>query len=281
MSNPGDRDPFDGGPAEAAGSPLTEFVVARDGRLLTATPLASDLLGVRPDAGGTPFSELVSPDSASALLALVDRACSADAHVIFEGQRWVPLDGDARRLSGGIVPMKNDIGSVVGASVTVNAAIGVEAGLQNHNDALLRDNDELRSIADELRQRTDELNVVAVFLQSVLTSLRGAVVVIDRTWAVRVWNAQAELIWGIPRRTAMRSLLGELDLGFPHSELTGRIDAGLRGEVSDDAAVTVARPNQAPAGFTLSVTPLLGPGATVHGVTLLFLERSHRLTLPD
>jgi len=46
----------------------------------------------------------------------------------------------------------------------------------------------------------------------VLTSLRGAVVVIDRTRAVRVWNAQAERIWAIPRRKAMRSLFDDLDL---------------------------------------------------------------------
>lgn len=253
---------------------MTEFVVGRDGRLLTATPLASDLLGVHPEADGSHFVDLVSRDSAAALLDLVDRACTTDQEVRFEDQHWVPFSGAARRLSGGIAPIKDEHGRVVAASVTVESALGVEAGLQHHNEKLVRDNNELRSIADELRQRTDELNVVAVFLQSVLTSLRGAVVVVDTGLNIRVWNAEAEQVWGIPRRDAMRSRLAELELGFSQSQLSSAIDAGLRGEVSADVAITVARPGAQTRPFTASVTPLLGPGASVHGATLLFVQRT-------
>lgn len=143
-----------------------------------------------------------------------------------------------------------------------------------HNESLLRDNAELRSIADELRTRTDELNVVALFLQSVLTSISGAVVVMDDAGGIRVWNAEAERLWGIPRRVAMRSDFSDLDLGFPKSCLDQPIAAGLRGEVSAAVPIDVTTASGRLDPRMVSVTPLLGPGATVHGATLLFVERS-------
>jgi PAS domain-containing protein len=263
--------PSAAGPAGTPGP--SELVISRDGRVVAASALATDLLGVAPDVEGANVTDLVTAGSAATLLDLVDRACSTQSPQRFVDQRWVPLSGDPLRVSGAVSPVKDSAGAVVAAAVTVDTAIGIEAGLQHHNAALIRDNDELRSIADELRQRTDELNVVAVFLQSVLTSLRGAVVVLDTTGAVRVWNAQAEHIWGIPRRLAMRSLIGELNLGFDLARLQPTIETGLRGDASADVPVIVTRPGHDPAPFNVSVTPLLGPGASVHGVTLLFVER--------
>jgi PAS domain S-box-containing protein len=148
--------------------------------------------------------------------------------------------------------------------------------LREHSEALARDNTELRSIADELRVRTDELNIVAVFLQSVLTSLRGAVVVLDASMTVRIWNSEAERLWGVSARAAMGSRLTELELGVDLTELLPYITAGLNGDVTEEAAVRIRRDDGEVRRYTLSVTPLFGPGAAVHGATLLLVARKER-----
>lgn len=254
-------------------SPLVQLVIGRDGCVRAASPRACELMGVPVGAHGMAFTAVVSADSAAAVLEFVERACATDEAVTFADQPWVPLTGESRRLGGGIVPLKDDDGVMVAAAVTIDPIDRSADGLAVHNDQLRRDNTELRSIADELRLRTDELNVVAIFLQSVLTSLRGAVVVIDTGRVVRVWNAEAERLWNIPRRVAMHSRLAELDLGFEQALLPPCIEAGLRGEVSADLAVMVHRQGGDAAAYTVSATPLLGAGTMVHGVTLLFVER--------
>jgi PAS domain-containing protein len=251
-------------------SPLAQLIVGCDGSVRASSRHARELLGLPTGVRDVPFGAVATADAAAAVLDIVQRACANDVALSFDDQLFAPLSGEPRRLSGGVVPLTDSDGGIVAAALTLDPVVG---GLREHNDELLRDNTELRSIADDLRQRTDELNLVAVFLQSVLTSLRGAVIVADNTFAIRVWNAEAERLWGIPRRTAMRSLLSELDLGFPQDLLAPSIEAAMRGEVIDDVEISVRRTAGDHAAYNVSVTPLLGPGASVHGVTLLFVER--------
>lgn len=254
-------------------SPLAQIVIGCDGIVTAVSPRACELLAAPQGIGPVPFSSLVTADSASEVLARVHEACDNDAEVLFFDLPCTPRAGAAQRVSGGAVPVKDPAGVTVGAALTfIDAAEGA-AVVSEAADALRKDNSELRSIADELRQRTDELNVVTMFLQSVLTSLRGAVVVIDTGRVVRVWNAEAERLWDVPRRVAMHHRLHELDLGFDQSQFAACIEAGLQGGVSADIAVSVRRPDGTELPYTVSVTPLLGPGASVHGVTLLFVDR--------
>ena len=256
-------------------SPLAQLVVGRDGLVRAASPQAREMLGIPLDAVGMPVISVAAAESTATVVELVKQACDTEQPSSFLDLKWVPLDGHRPLyLSGGVVPIPDADGSIVAAVVTVTPGQKAVVELRADNTELQRDNSELRSIADELRTRTDELNVVAIFLQSVLTSLRGAVVVADNNDAVRVWNAEAERLWGIPRRVAMQSRLADLDLGCPPEQIRPSIEAGLRGESVTDSALTLSLPSHdAPATYTVSVTPLLGPGSTVHGVTLLFVER--------
>ena len=256
-------------------SPLAQLVVSRDGYVRAASPPARQLVGVPTGSLGLPIIAVGAAESAAAVVQLVEQACDTGQPSAFLDLQWVPLDGSGPRwLSGGVVPLADPDGTVVAAIVTITPTHERALSLRADNAELKRDNSELRSIADELRTRTDELNVVAVFLQSVLTSLRGAVVVADRTGAIRVWNAEAERLWGIPRRVAMQSLLADLDLGVPPEPLREGIEAGMRGEPVADMALSLNRSDRyADRSYTVSVTPLLGPGGSVHGVTLLFVAR--------
>src|SRR6266511_4551528 len=69
--------------------------------------------------------------------------------------------------------------------------------LETMNEELQSTNEELQTMNDELRHRSAELNVSNAFLEAVFTSLRAAVVVVDRDLRVQVWNAGALDLWGV------------------------------------------------------------------------------------
>jgi len=175
-------------------SPLAQLVVGVNGALAVASRKAHDLLELPPGAEGLPFAALARECGGVELAHLVERACADDVPVAFCAQPW----GQHRRLNGGIMPLRDARGELVGATVTVEPADSGDP--VSHDDALRQDISELQSINDELRRRTDELNLVAIFLESVVTSLRGAVVVIDTRGTVRIWNPQAERLWRIGAR---------------------------------------------------------------------------------
>ena len=91
--------------------------------------------------------------------------------------------------------------------------------LQSTNEELETMNEELQATNTELRHRSDELNNANAFLESVLTSLRGGVVVVDADFKVLAWDAQAQDLWGLrPDETVGRQLLS-LDIGIPLDRL--------------------------------------------------------------
>ena len=103
--------------------------------------------------------------------------------------------------------------------------------LQSTNEELSSINMELQAINDELRLRTEELNEVNAFMESILASMRGGVVVVDRELKVQVWNARAEDLWGLRPDEAEHRHLLSLDIGLP--DRTGdrayleRLEGGL------------------------------------------------------
>ncbi|HEY2376658.1 MAG TPA: CheR family methyltransferase [Gemmatimonadaceae bacterium] len=87
--------------------------------------------------------------------------------------------------------------------------------LETMNEELQSTNEELQTINEELRQRSDELNTVNAFLESILTSLRGGVAVVDAELKVLVWNDTADDLWGIRADEAIGHNLLGLDIGLP------------------------------------------------------------------
>jgi two-component system CheB/CheR fusion protein len=91
--------------------------------------------------------------------------------------------------------------------------------LETMNEELQSTNEELETINDELRQRSHELDEVNAFLETILTSLGVAVVVLDRDLTVRVWNAGSADLWGVRADEAEGDHLLGLDLGLPVERL--------------------------------------------------------------
>jgi two-component system CheB/CheR fusion protein len=103
--------------------------------------------------------------------------------------------------------------------------------LETMNEELQSTNEELQTINDELRIRSDELNRLNAFLESVFTSLRGGVVVLDREQRVLVWNGRAEDMWGLRADEVEHAPFPGLDIGLPVARLLQPIGAALAGEL--------------------------------------------------
>jgi two-component system CheB/CheR fusion protein len=114
--------------------------------------------------------------------------------------------------------------------------------LETMNEELQSTNEELETMNSEFRLQTAELNRVNSFLETVLTGLGAAVVVLDENLRVLAWNATAEEMWGLRfEEVRNQSFLG-LDVGLPVAELTANITSCLSGDGPSE--VTVAAVNR-------------------------------------
>lgn len=112
---------------------------------------------------------------------------------------------------------------------------------------------------DELRHRSLEVNEMNTFLETVLTTIGVAVIVLDRQQDVRIWNSQARELWGLTADEVEGQNLYELDIGLPVANLKSQLRTVLSGESNREEAVLEAT-NQRGRQFQCQVTILrLGP----------------------
>jgi two-component system CheB/CheR fusion protein len=143
--------------------------------------------------------------------------------------------------------------------------------LETMNEELQSTNEELQTINDELRGRTEELNRANGFLQTILTSLRAGVVVVDRQLKVLIWNRRAEDLWGVRADELQNRSLLDLDIGLPVDQLP--IPSFLAGK-SDYYEVVLDAINRRGKAIKCLVTstPFVGLGGDRQGVVLMMEE---------
>jgi len=101
--------------------------------------------------------------------------------------------------------------------------------LETMNEELQSTNEEMQAVNEEMRERSSELNELNAYLESILSSIRAAVVVVDRDVRVRLWNRQSEEMWGLRSDEVIGQPLGELDIGLPVGELERKLSEVLAG----------------------------------------------------
>ncbi|MFB2878983.1 CheR family methyltransferase [Floridanema aerugineum] len=112
--------------------------------------------------------------------------------------------------------------------------------LETMNEELQSANEELQTTNDELRQRTEELNRVTIFMESILTSLRVGMIVLDNRLSVQLWNGRAEELWGLRAEEAVERFFFDLDIGLPVEQLRGLIRACQTGNSEEHTTVVNA-----------------------------------------
>jgi two-component system CheB/CheR fusion protein len=145
--------------------------------------------------------------------------------------------------------------------------------LETMNEELQSTNEELQTINDELRQRGEELNAANAFLQSVMTSLRGGVAVVDRELRLLAWSRHAEDLWGLRMPEVSGQHLLNLDIGLPVERLRPALKACLAGDSAIEQVVLEAVNRRGKTiRCTVTCTPLMGSQNEVQGVILLMEE---------
>jgi len=145
--------------------------------------------------------------------------------------------------------------------------------LETMNEELQSTNEELETINDEVRQSGENLNQANRFLESVLTSLRSGVAVVDRELRLLAWSRHAEELWGLRNDEVSGQHLLNLDLGLPLQRLRPALKACLNGN-SSQTRVTLEAVNRRGKKIVCQVTcsPLLGPDTTVAGAIIVMDE---------
>jgi two-component system CheB/CheR fusion protein len=112
--------------------------------------------------------------------------------------------------------------------------------LETMNEELQSTNEELQTVNEELRTRTEELNHLNAFLESVLTGLRAAAVVVNKNLDVLIWNQRAQDLWGLRADEVQGKSMLNLDIGLPVKELRDVVRPVLGGEADHKEAVVDA-----------------------------------------
>ena len=141
--------------------------------------------------------------------------------------------------------------------------------LETMNEELQSTNEELETINNELRERSAEVVELNQFQDSILGSLKSAVVVIGVEMEVRAWNRHAEELWGLRGDEVIGQHFLNLDIGFPVDRLRGAIRGILTGreERSQLTEPAINRRGR-PVDCTVQASRLLGDGET-RGVILM------------
>jgi two-component system CheB/CheR fusion protein len=112
--------------------------------------------------------------------------------------------------------------------------------LETMNEELQSTNEELETMNDELRHRSIELNDMNSFLETVLTTLGTAVIVLDRNQQIRIWNSQARELWGLTPEEVEGQHLFSLDIGLPVASIRSQVKAIMSGRSNREEVVLEA-----------------------------------------
>jgi two-component system, chemotaxis family, CheB/CheR fusion protein len=173
---------------------------------------------------------------------------------VLKDVRWPTTSGDTRYMEIQIMPLLDTTGTMLGTSIsfadvsryhelqeeiersnqeleTTNEELqSTVEELETTNEELETINEELQTINDEMRRRTEELNQLNNFLASILTSMRGGVIVLDTELKVKVWNHRSEDLWGLRDHEALGRNFINLDIGLATEQLL----QGVRGCLSKE-----------------------------------------------
>jgi two-component system CheB/CheR fusion protein len=148
--------------------------------------------------------------------------------------------------------------------------------LETMNAELQSTNEALQAVNDEAERRAEERDRLTLYLGSIMESLRGGMLVVDRELKIEVWNRHAEDLWGLRSDEVVGHHLLSLDVGLPVDRLAGPLRACLAGsQESLDVEATTRRGRSIVC--TVSCTPLADRAGEVTGAIVVMEEREGAL----
>ena len=87
--------------------------------------------------------------------------------------------------------------------------------LETLNEEARSSNEEMESVNEELRIQAEQASSYRLYLESVLRSMNGGIIVIDQKHSIQSWNRWSENTWGLRAEEVIGTSLEALDIGFP------------------------------------------------------------------
>ncbi|HVG45355.1 MAG TPA: CheR family methyltransferase, partial [Longimicrobium sp.] len=289
---------------------IAQVVVSPEGRVVLANAPARTLFGLTPVDVGRPLHELTLSYRPLELRSLVEQVAAERRPLSVERVDFAAPGRELRSFEVHISPLadgQTPLGvSIAFSDVTTAVRLQVELHdahqeletafeelqstneeLETTNEELQSTNEELETLNDELQstneemetvnlemtRRGGELNAANVYLDSILASLRLAVVVVDDGGEVRLWNRGAEELWGVrAEQTVGRPLLG-LEIGMPLERLKGAVREAIGGRPDAEEMVLEGTDRRGhPVVCRVTVTPFRA-GRKVAGAVLVMEEQ--------
>ena len=92
--------------------------------------------------------------------------------------------------------------------------------LETMNEELQSTNQEMMAINDQLNERNDAFNQVNAFLNAILESISGSIIVLDPQLRVIIWSQKSEDLWGLRSNEVQNQHFLNLNIGLPVEKLT-------------------------------------------------------------
>ncbi|HLJ07676.1 MAG TPA: PAS domain-containing protein, partial [Acidimicrobiia bacterium] len=273
--------------------PTPVVVVHHTGIVAMANAAARRLFGITPGDIGRPFQDLELSYRPAELRSALEEVLKEQRPLRLEQVEWPDGPGAVNCLDIHVVPVNDAAGLNLGMALSfVDVSLSrrlqedlehanrdletayeelqsTNEELETMNAELHSTNEELQAINDELRMRTGELDEVNDFLESMLVSQRGGLVIVDQDLRISVWNDASAELWGLRRDETPGQHFLNLDIGLPVEELRQPIRAVLTGESPGDTVVLDAT-NRRGREFRcrVSIAPLLDRERQIRGVML-------------
>jgi two-component system CheB/CheR fusion protein len=284
---------------------VPQIVLDQERHLILANRRARDLFGLTEDDLGKPVQDLELSHQPIDLGSQIDKAVSGDTPVLIRSARWerdgetsywditvavlngrdtprglmialtdvtarYGMEEELQRLQREVQKAYGELKSTVEELETTNEELqSSNEELETMNEELQSTNEELETINAELRQRSTELDEVNVFFESVLAREEAGVALTDAHLRVRVWNHQAENLWGLRSDEAHGHDLLSLDIGLPVAELREPAEAVVAGRSKQEDRVLEATSGTGRIfRCTVSITPL-AQGPAVQGLIVV------------
>jgi two-component system CheB/CheR fusion protein len=87
--------------------------------------------------------------------------------------------------------------------------------LETLNEEARSSNEEMESINEELRIQAEQSSSYRLYLESVLRSMNGGIIVLDQKHSIQSWNRWSENSWGLRAEEIIGTSFEALDIGLP------------------------------------------------------------------
>jgi two-component system CheB/CheR fusion protein len=149
--------------------------------------------------------------------------------------------------------------------------------LETMNEELQSTNEELETTNEEMRGRTEALNHSNDFLESILTSVRVGVMVVDRNFRVQAWNHKSEDLWGLRSAEVQAQNFLNLDIGLSVEKLRQTIRDCLSGDREfQELTLEAINRRGKQIDCRITCTPLVSSADGIRGAILLVEDKDSR-----